>query len=128
MVHSPIILANSPPGNPVRSIDDSLNLPELLKGHYDPAAAAKKIRESEDFWARAIKKDLTSTERKEKGWDQAYDLRPWHEFPDSERANVLGVVLQNVTRGTFGSGGGPTAESTDLGAKIRKAIFKHAAA
>eukprot|EP00934_Nitzschia_sp_Nitz4_P008639 Nitzschia sp. Nitz4//scaffold84_size84139//30119//32022//NITZ4_005194-RA/size84139-snap-gene-0.120-mRNA-1//-1//CDS//3329559021//8629//frame0 len=107
------------PGNPMRSYDGSVALGELLKDHFNPALAEERILEVTDLFKG---EPLSAAERTEKGWDMAYDLRPWHEFPDTERVSPKAVVLQNLTAGWFGAGGGPTAESVDLGEFLKSKI------
>jgi hypothetical protein len=108
-------------GNPGRAYDPSCDLKLALQDHYDPATALERIKECHILLQTATK-PLGTLERTEKGWDEAYDLRPWHEFPDSNRISVMGVVLQNITGGWFGIGGGPTKESICTGTQFREIV------
>ena len=87
-------------------------------------AALEKIKEIHQLLSIKSSK-ITLDERKEKGWEEAYDLRPWNEYPDTMVAssNPLWVVLQNNFIGKlFYSGGGPTSESIEAGDQLRKVI------
>merc|ERR1712154_625302 len=110
-------------GNPGRSFDPSCDLTEAFKDHIDPALAKERCEEIYKRFGKKAK-PMTEAQRKEMGWDTAYDLRPWHEFPDTDRLSVPSVVLQNVTLGIFGAGGGPDKESIDLGVTLRKQILQ----
>jgi hypothetical protein len=103
----------------MRAPDDSIDYLQVLSKHYDAKLADERIKE---VHAILSKKKTGSQERLERGWDEAYDLRPWHEFPDTERMSTSGVILQNLTGGYFGAGGGPTPETIDLGSRIRESI------
>jgi len=107
-------------GNPMRAPDDSIDFVNVLSRHYDPKLAAERIDEVKTLLSSPDQ--LNQEEREKRGWDEAYDLRPWHEFPDTDRANITGVVLQNVTGGFFGNGGGPTKETADYGAQLREHV------
>lgn len=102
----------------MRAPDDSITYEKVLTKHFDAKLAAEKIREVGVLLGTPTK----GKERQERGWDEAYDLRPWHEFPDSDRLSIPGVIIQNVSGGFFGSGGGPTQATIDMGDKIRRSI------
>ena len=71
------------------------------------------------------KKSITLEERKEKGWEEAYDLRPWNEYPDTGviMSNPLWALVQNNFIGKwYYSGGGPTATSIETGNKLRNIV------
>jgi hypothetical protein len=117
----PVHLGIRSAGNPGRGYDEKVDLTTALAKHYDPAAALAKIEETVALLKKASKK--LSTEQKLKfGWNDAYDLRPWHEYPDSFRMTIPGVVLQNVTGGWLGSGGGPTKDDLDFTSKLRRTV------
>lgn len=109
-------------GNPGRGYDASVDYKKALSKHNDPETVQKKLVDCHEL----LKKSSTHSleDRKSRGWDEAYDLRPWHEFPDSNRISALSVVLQNVTAGWFGCGGGPTEESNSYGQQLREALSK----
>jgi hypothetical protein len=69
----------SNPGNPGRSFDATVDLTEALKDHYNPELAKQKLAEVHEW----LKKDgkLTDEERAAKGWNRAYNLTTWGEFP-----------------------------------------------
>merc|ERR1712039_900816 len=99
-------------GNPGRLFDDSCDLASILSDHYNPGTAIEKMKEIRDLLSK--KSTITKQERKEKGWDEAYDLRPWNEFPDigTVMSNPIWVLIQNNSVGKyFYSGGGPTTET-----------------
>jgi len=102
----------------MRAPDDSVDLIKVLSGHFDPELAAQRITEMQKVLGAG--KLIDNEERKRLGWDEAYDLRPWDEFPDTEHASALTVILQNVTGGWLGNGGGPTTKSLNLGKRYRE--------
>lgn len=103
----------------MRAPDDSIDLDKVLSGHYDSKLAAKRVTEIHQLLG-TLDKGLDKAERKKRGWDEAYDLRPWNEFPDTENASLSTVVLANL--GILGNGGGPTKQSIDLGAHLREVV------
>jgi hypothetical protein len=105
----------------MRAPDDSIDLAEVLSGHFDSKLAAKRITDVHQLLGTS-KTGLEKEELRKRGWDEAYDLRPWNEFPDVENANLTSVVLANLTSGVFGNGGGPTKLSVDLGAHLREVV------
>lgn len=116
-------------GNPGRSYvasDDDVTL--AISKHYDAELLMKKLKEVHELFS-ASKKEMSDAERKKNGWDAAYDLRPWNEYPDT--GNVMKkmylVIAQNTTIGScFYSGGGPTKESIQKGKQLRDAILQRA--
>lgn len=108
-------------GNPMRSLDDTVDLKQVLAKHYDPELAEQRIQEMHQLFGTS-KKPLTKAQRAEKGWDEAYDLRPWHEFPDTDRMSMTGILLQNVTGGWLGMGGGPTSQSKNYASLLQETI------
>lgn len=107
----------------MRSLDTTMNLGDLLQNHYNPALAEQKIQEVHDLFQDSTNTLLSKAERRAKGWDEAYDLRPWQEFPDTDRLTSTSIVLQNLTMGYLGAGGGPSKESVHLGDQIRSTIL-----
>lgn len=107
----------------MRSFENDIDLKQVLVKHYDPSLAEERIREMHQLCGG---KPLSKTERTIRGWDQAYDLRPWHEFPDSDRASTTGVLLQNLSRGWLGTGGGPTARSKNFAILLKETIANQA--
>ena len=105
----------------MRAPDDSIVIADVLKGHYDPVLATTRVEEIQKLFAKG--KAMGKEERTNRGLDEAYDLRPWNEFPDTDNASITSVVLQNLTRGWFGSTGGPTKNSLDLSALLRDMII-----
>ena len=82
--------------NSGRAYDGSCDLSTILSSHFDSEAAIKKINKVRDLLSSKSKK-LTVEERKEKGWEEAYDLRPWNEYSDTKViiSNLLLVLVQN---------------------------------
>lgn len=110
-------------GNPGRGYDSSCDFKTALANHYDPTLAIENMKETHKLLQKAAK-PLGSQERVGKGWDAAYDLRPWTEFPDTERvmANIPSVVFQNISGGWFGAGAGPTKETVSTGNSFRELL------
>ena len=71
------------------------------------------------------KKKWSDEEKKEKGWEDAYSLVTSEEFPGAG-ITIPGVLLQNLTRGMMGAGGGPKSKMTKKFSKeaeqVRKAV------
>lgn len=84
---------SSDPGNPGRGYDESVDLVEALKNHYDPELAISKLVEVHNW----LKKDsqLTEEEKAKLGWKKAYNLTTWEEFP-GEGLTVFGVILARL--------------------------------
>lgn len=68
-------IPHSNPGNPGRSYDNSVDLTEALKDHYNPELAKKKLREVHEW----LKSDasISEDEKNKLGWKQAYNLTTW---------------------------------------------------
>jgi hypothetical protein len=105
----------------MRAPDDSIDLAEILSDHFDSKLAAKRIKEVYQLLGTS-ENGLHKEEMRKRGWDAAYDLRPWNEFPDAKNASATKVVLANLTSGLFGNGGGPTKQSIDLCAHLREVV------
>jgi hypothetical protein len=106
----------------MRGLDDNIDLSSALQNHYDPRLAEERVQYVHGLFSS--KSPLNSDKRRGRGWDAAYDLRPWNEFPDTERITIPGIILQNlIPESRFGTGGGPTRESNDLGEQIRETIL-----
>jgi len=114
-------------GNPGFGYIPSIDLKSALQNHCDPVAALERIKDCHKMLQKSAK-PISAGERSERGWDVAYDLRPWTEFPDTDKAieSMISVVLQNVTFGYFGAGGGPSEESISAGEHLR-IFFQNAA-
>lgn len=106
-----------PGGNIGRSYVNGHDYSNALEHHYDPSLAASKMMECHKWLSGKSK--MTKEELVERGWQSAYTLLTWNEFPDTNNATALGVVLQNVTGGLLGIGGGPNKQVTILADKIR---------
>jgi hypothetical protein len=125
-------MTNLNDGNPMRSLDDedTINLSKLLEDHYDPRLAETRIRQVHSMLgggsggSGTTNALLTESERKEIGWDAAYDLRPWPEYSDTENVSPRGLWLQNWTGSWLGCGGGPTTTSEELGLLLRQVLIQ----
>lgn len=73
------IFYHSNSGNPGRFFDETVDLAEALKNHYDPELVRLKLAEVHKW----LKKDtnLSDTEKDELGWKKGYNLTTWEEFP-----------------------------------------------
>lgn len=105
------------PGNPGRSYDDSVDLTEALKNHYDPGLAKSKIVEVHNWLKKAS--TLSEEERAKLGWKQAYNLTTWEEFPGEV------ITLSNVILARMGikSGGGKSEDAVEE-AKVMRGIVR----
>lgn len=104
-------------GNPGRSYDESVDLTEALKRHYDPELAKSKLVEVHNW----LKKDnIQSEEEKTKlGWKQAYNLTTWEEFP-GEVLTISKVILARIG---LKSGGGNSKDAVEE-AKIMRDVVR----
>lgn len=93
------------PGNPGRSFDDSIDLTEALKDHYDPEQVKAKLQEAHD-WFKADAAKISDEEKEKLGWKQAYNLTTWEEFPGEV------VSVSNVLLGRMGLKGGTGPSKT----------------
>lgn len=112
-------------GNPGFGYNPSFDFKPALKNHYDPATAIERIKECHEMLQTSAK-PICERELQIRGWDAAYDLRQWSEYPDTDKVltSVLSVVVQNVTCGFFGAGGGPSEESISVGDQL-KSFFQN---
>lgn len=95
-------------GNPGRSFDESVDLTEALKDHYNPKLALKKLKEVHDWLKRS--NTINEDQREERGWQKAYSLTPWKEFPgDITVSAVIGGRL--CTMAGLATGTGPSTEA-----------------
>ena len=111
------------PGNPGRAFDDSVDLTDALKDHYDPKQAMRKLQEVHD-WFKADAVKLSEEEKEERGWKRAYNLTTWEEFPGEV------VSVSNVLLGRMGlkSGGGPTKNVTAEAVSMRGIVRRRSSA
>lgn len=111
------VKANFNPGNPGRAFDDSVDLTEALKDHYDPEQAKAKLQEVHN-WFKADAVKITEEEKAKRGWKQAYNLTTWEEFPGEV------ISVPNVLLGRMGlkGGTGPTKTATAEAVNMRGVI------
>lgn len=97
--------------NPGRALHDSgIDLDIVLKDHYNPALAKEKLAQAHEWLSKSTKMPSThdtatsaKEELKDLGWDRAYNLTLWDEFPGDANDLSLGkILIQNITRGSFG--------------------------
>jgi len=62
------------------------------------------------------------SEQQKKDFASAYTLLTWHEYPDTARLTPMKVLLQNLTFGWLGAGGGKTREIDNLAKALRQAL------
>ena len=110
---------SSDPGNPGRGYDESVDLTEALKNHYYPELAISKLVEVHN----CLKKDtsLTKGDKAKLGWERAYNLTTWEEFP-GEALTVSGVILSRLG---IKSGGGNSEDAAEE-AKVMREIVRRA--
>lgn len=92
---------------------------EALKDHANPEVIKAKVAEV-DGW---LGKKAPPKDRASKGWASAYDLRVWENFPGYE-PSIPEVVLQNLSFGWLGAGGGPNHKALQYADRIRQALQK----
>jgi predicted aldo/keto reductase-like oxidoreductase len=114
------VKANFNSGNPGRAFDDSVDLTEALKDHYDPEQAKAKLQEVHNWFKADAAAKITDEEKVKLGWKQAYNLTTWEEFPGEV------ISVSNILLGRMGlkSGGGPsksvTAEAVNMRGVVRR--------
>lgn len=109
------------PFNAGRPYNKDVDLTEALRDHYDPDLVERKMIEL-DGWLRDDDDGPTEEERKARGWDEAYSLTVWEEFPGAPNPNISAtkVLLQNMTGGRMGiTGTGPTKRASHLASSLR---------
>ena len=107
------------PGNPGRSFDDSVDLTQALKDHYDPEQVKAKLLETHN-WFKAGAAELSDEEKAEQGWKQAYNLTTWEEFP-GEVVTVTNVILSRMgLRGGTGPSKAAKAEAVSMRGLVRR--------
>ena len=103
-----------------------VDLADALQDHVDADLVKKKLAECHE-WLNSKKDELSEEERKERGWDEAYNLTVWEEHPG--QPTVSGVLLQNVTGGRMGiTGTGRTKQSMAEAKNMRKSFRIHSSA
>jgi len=109
--------------NAGRCYQADVDLSDALQNHVDSESVKKKLAECHE-WLYSKKDELTEEERKERGWDEAYNLTVWEEHPG--QPTISGVLLQNVTGGRMGiTGTGRTRRSITEANNMRNSIRMH---
>ena len=106
----------SNPGNPGRCFDDSVDLTEVLKNHYDPEQAKAKIAEVHNWLNKT--NTLSDEDKAKLGWKQAYNLTTWEEFP-GEVISISNVILSRIG---LKSGGGNAADAVKEAKSMRETV------
>ncbi|KAL7577274.1 hypothetical protein ACA910_002019 [Epithemia clementina (nom. ined.)] len=109
-------------GNMGRAYLPEADYTEALKNHYDPPRALALMKQTHD-WMVATPQTTPSndwaTRQHALGFDAAYDLRVWDDFPgDMAKLTLTSVLLQNFTFGLLGAGGGPTKAFTSMADRL----------
>mmetsp|Transcript_9048 Transcript_9048/g.24441 ORF Transcript_9048/g.24441 Transcript_9048/m.24441 type:complete len:121 (-) Transcript_9048:124-486(-) len=109
-------------GNPGRSYDSKVDLTDALKHHMDPNGAMIKIKNIHELIN--TKSTHTQEQLKALGWDDAYDLRAWIEFPDTERMSKkkLKFIIQAITGIDLGIGGGSGTRPHAFAQEVRERL------
>ena len=66
-------------GNVGLPYDPKIDLTDALKHHFDPVTVIRKLKEC-DTWLNSCA-NITEKQRKTRGWEMAYSLTPWVEYP-----------------------------------------------
>lgn len=91
-----------------------VNLKDALKTRADIDVVTKKLDEVK-FWLHG---EIYEQERKDRGWQAAYSLTTWGDYPGAP--TITGMLLQNMTGGLLGSGGGKEAKIFNEARALRK--------
>ena len=105
-------------GNMGRHYSEKFDYSEALKDHCDPETAKTYLKEVHD--ALNKKKKWTDAELKERGWDQAYNLTCWNDFP----GGVFSDILKNVFTFGYMGAGGPDNKFRATITSLRAALAK----
>ena len=89
--------------------------------HYDPDLVKKKLDEVAS-WLSSESPPPNDEERAKRGWDTAYSLTVWEEFPGSDIMSTR-VLLQTLMGGRVNlAKTGPTKKSSDHAKGLRSTI------
>jgi hypothetical protein len=112
-------------GNMGRGYVPNVDYDAALKDHYNAKLVAHKLKEVHGW---LCKNNIpTDAQRLERGWDRAYNLTCWEDYPGAA-PTATGVVLQIVTLNQFGCGGGPNKVGFNAYAnKVRESLSATAA-
>ena len=77
----------------------------------DAARIRNIVSELHSWFAADGDAKPTPQQLSERGWAAAYSLRTWPDFPGLS-VNITGVLLQRLTGGLAGIGGGPSKDSS----------------
>ena len=112
-------------GNMGRAYIPHVDYTKALSNHYNPSKALSNLQQVHEWMTnvelqntKINNKTMTNNGdedndairccRKAYGFDVAYDLRVWEDYPGySESLSTWNIILQCVTYGMFGCGGGP---------------------
>ena len=106
------------PGNPGRAFDESIDLTEALKNHYNPDLAKSKLVEVHNWLCKDT--NISDNEKLRLGWKKAYNLTTWEEFP-GEVISVSNVILSRMgIKSGGGNADGAKEEAGVMRGKVRK--------
>jgi uncharacterized protein len=98
--------------NPGRHWEPDVNYDAMLEGNPFKKEIISRMRDTHE-WLNS--KDGS----KKSGSNQAYTISTWESFPGDE-PSVKDVIMQNVSGGMAGAGGGVTSDYKSLVAQMRK--------
>ena len=107
-------------GNPGRAFDNSIDLVEVLKDHYNPELAKERIMEVIELLGADAK--FTDEDRKKHDAELAYDLSSWEDFPGRESLSIKNILKQVFTCNYFGPlrMTGPNSKISGYAASLRE--------
>jgi hypothetical protein len=100
--------------NPGTLTRPDVNLKEALKARNDVDVVVKKLDEVNLL----LNREMSEQERKDRGFEAAYSLTTWGDYPGA--FTLTGVLLQNISGGLIGSGGGKDSKLYNLAQHLRK--------
>ena len=121
-------------GNPGRAYHNSgIDLDKILKDHYNPQLVKEKLAEAHEWLSKTTKTPPTenpsTTQQKELndlGWDRAYNLTTWEEFPsDANQLSIPMILVQNLTMGVFGVNNAMDRRQSSFDAESLRQSFKY---
>ena len=99
-----------------RAYDPGVDYDEVLEDAKYKEEIKRRMVEAHG-WLSSNRK-WTDDERRRLGCDEAYSLETWESYPGDE-PTIRGVILQNLSGGAVGSGGGQTPKSKKESKELR---------
>jgi uncharacterized protein len=111
-------------GNMGRGYTPHVDYEAALKDHYNAPLVIQKLKEAHEWLCKKSTPAITESQRLERGWDRAYNLTCWEDYPGAA-PTATGVLLQIVTLNQFGCSGGPNkgVDFSLYAKKIRECIL-----